>query len=254
MRRRLQVRGGGRRGHCGRSWAPSPARPVWGLCLSGTVAQRRGLHGLSCRKPQTPGAVSVLCPSRCATTSTRTSQCRCRALPFPRQATSRKAAEGPVRRAVGDVRRRYAGLSDRASRAMAYVGMTRGRDENHLAIYPAASNEAHEHHDDLAGIHQGHRGSKYTAAQYFRMLVANDERARTMHTVAARTDRALLPTSVAALLDRNDRRRTDRAHAWSAHTVQNRAREAAYQRISTSQRAATRGRSRNRDQGYGLEL
>ena len=28
-------------------------------------------------------------------------------------------------------------LSDRATRAMAYVGMTRGRDENHLAIYPA---------------------------------------------------------------------------------------------------------------------
>jgi hypothetical protein len=37
-------------------------------------------------------------------------------------------------------------LSDRASRAMAYVGMTRGRDENHLAIYPAVTNEAHQHH------------------------------------------------------------------------------------------------------------
>jgi ATP-dependent exoDNAse (exonuclease V) alpha subunit len=43
-------------------------------------------------------------------------------------------------------------LSDRASRAMAYVGMTRGRDENHLAIYPAVINEAHQHHpgDDAA--------------------------------------------------------------------------------------------------------
>jgi hypothetical protein len=29
---------------------------------------------------------------------------------------------------------------------MAYVGMTRGRDENHLAIYPAVTNEAHQHH------------------------------------------------------------------------------------------------------------
>jgi ATP-dependent exoDNAse (exonuclease V) alpha subunit len=36
-------------------------------------------------------------------------------------------------------------LSDRASRAMAYVGATRGRDENHLAIYPAVTNEAHQH-------------------------------------------------------------------------------------------------------------
>jgi hypothetical protein len=36
-------------------------------------------------------------------------------------------------------------LSDRASRAMTYVGLTRGRDENHLAIYPAVTNEADQH-------------------------------------------------------------------------------------------------------------
>ena len=36
---------------------------------------------------------------------------------------------------------------------MAYVGMTRGRDENHLAIYPAVTNEAHQHHD---GTDDGH--------------------------------------------------------------------------------------------------
>jgi hypothetical protein len=34
-------------------------------------------------------------------------------------------------------------LSDRASRALAYVGMTRGRDESHLAIHRAVTNEAH---------------------------------------------------------------------------------------------------------------
>jgi hypothetical protein len=138
-------------------------------------------------------------------------------------------------------------LSDRASRTMAYVGMTRGRDENHLAIYPAASNEAHEHHGDLAGIHQVHRGSKCAAAHYFRLIVANDERARTMHTVAARTDRALLPTSVAALLDRNDRRRTDRAHAWSAHTAQKprpRSRLPTHQHQSTSRYAWTQPQPR----------
>jgi hypothetical protein len=38
-------------------------------------------------------------------------------------------------------------------RAMAYVGMTRGRDENHLAIYPAVANEAHQHHVVDTGIH-----------------------------------------------------------------------------------------------------
>ena len=62
-----------------------------------------------------------------------------------------------------------------------------------------------------------------------------------MHTVAARTDRELLPTAVAALLDRNDQRRADRAQAWRQHTAQTRAREAAYQRLTaTSQQAAQR--------------
>ena len=56
-------------------------------------------------------------------------------------------------------------VSDRATRAMAYVGMTRGRDENHLAIYPAVTNEAHQHHHGAGtDIHQMRRGTKYAAA------------------------------------------------------------------------------------------
>jgi ATP-dependent exoDNAse (exonuclease V) alpha subunit len=148
-------------------------------------------------------------------------------------------------------------LSDRASRAMAYVGMTRGRDENHLAIYPAVINETHQHHHGAdTGIHQTRRGTKHAAAQAFHtILTANDDRAATMHTVAARTDRELLPAAVAALLDRNDQRRADRAQAWRQHTAQNRARDAAYQRLTaTTQQAAQRQRSRSRDRGYGLEL
>ena len=148
-------------------------------------------------------------------------------------------------------------LSDRASRAMAYVAMTRGRDENHLAIYPAVTNEAHQHHHGAdTGIHQTHRGTKHAAAQAFHtILTANDDRAATMHTVAARTDRELLPAAVAALLDRNDQRRADRAQAWRQHTAQNRARDAAYQRLTaTRQQAAQRQRSRSCDRGYGLEL
>jgi conjugative relaxase-like TrwC/TraI family protein len=145
-------------------------------------------------------------------------------------------------------------LSDRASRAMAYVGMTRGRDENHLAIYPAVTNEAHQHHDADEGIHQIHRGTKRDAARALHtILTANDDRARTMHTVAARTDRELLPTVVAALLDRNDQRCADRVQAWRRHSAQTRACETAYHRITaTTQQTAHRQRSR--DQGYGLEL
>jgi ATP-dependent exoDNAse (exonuclease V) alpha subunit len=149
-------------------------------------------------------------------------------------------------------------LSDRASRAMAYVGMTRGRDENHLAIYPAVTNEADQHHHGVdTGILQMRRGTKHMAAHYFRMILANDDRARTMHTVAARTDRALLPSIVAALLDRNDQRCAERAQAWRQYSAQTRAREAAYQRITATRQQATqrqRSRSHGRDHGYGLEL
>jgi len=149
-------------------------------------------------------------------------------------------------------------LSDRASRAMAYVGMTRGRDGNHLAIYPAVTNEAHQHHHGAdTAVHQMRRGTKNAAAHYFRMILANDDRARTMHTVAARTDRELLPTTVAALLDRNDQRRAARVQGWGRHSAETRAREAAYQRITATRQQATqrqRSRSRGREHGYGLEL
>ncbi|WP_325425697.1 ATP-dependent DNA helicase [Mycobacterium sp.] len=146
-------------------------------------------------------------------------------------------------------------LSDRASRAMAYVGMTRARDENHLAIYPAVTNQAHQHHEADTGIHQMHRGTKYAAAQHFRMIVANDDRVRTMHTVAARTDRKLLPAAVAASLDRNDQRCAARAQAWRQHEAQTHARETAYQRITaTSHQRRDRERNRRAHHGYGLEL
>lgn len=142
-------------------------------------------------------------------------------------------------------------LSERASRAMAYVGLTRGRDENHLAIYPAITNEAHDQAHD-PGTQVMHRGTKYIAAQSFRTILANDDRARTMHTVAAHTDRKLLPTIAAALLDRNDQRRAERARAWRQQSTRARDIETAYQRVTaSSQRTAQRTRSRH--EAYGLE-
>ncbi len=147
-------------------------------------------------------------------------------------------------------------LSDRASRAMAYVGITRARDENHLAIYPAITSEAHHHSAAETGIHQMRRGTKHTAAHALHtILTTNDDRARTMHAAAARTNRELLPPDVVALLERNDERRTDRAQVWRRHTAQSRAREAAYQRLTaTKQQVAERERSCGADRGYGLEL
>jgi hypothetical protein len=82
---------------------------------------------------------------------------------------------------------------------------------------------------------------------YFRMILANDDRPRTMHASADRTDRELLPPLVAALLDRNDQRRAARRAAWQQHNAQARAREAANERLSqatrdTAERAAERQR------------
>ena len=150
-------------------------------------------------------------------------------------------------------------LSDKASRAMAYVGMTRGKDENHAYIYQPITGEADHEHTRLASgaeIHKVLRGNKYSAAHYFRMILANDDRPRTMHAEADRTDRELLPPLVAALLDRNDHRRAARRAAWRQHSAQARAREAANERLTkaardTAERAAQRER---RVGGDSLEL
>lgn len=146
-------------------------------------------------------------------------------------------------------------LSDRASRAMAYVGMTRGRDENHLAIYPSAPNEAtdqhHQHqHEPASGLQEVRRGTKHQAAAALHtILTANDDRAQTLHAVAEKTTRAALPTIVAGLLDRNDHRRAARAHAWRQHLTEQRARAAALERLANQSQP-----TRSRSQGYGLEL
>jgi conjugative relaxase-like TrwC/TraI family protein len=173
-------------------------------------------------------------------------------------ATTLHAAQGVT---VGNATTRgacFTVLSDRASRAMAYVGMTRGKDDNHVFIYQPMTGEAdHEHGRVTAGvgIHTVRRGNKYSAAHHFRTILANDDRPRTMHAQAERTDRELLPPAVAALLDRNDERRAARRAAWREYNAQARAREAAYERFATArQQAAQRERGRAANRGYGLEL
>jgi AAA domain len=173
-------------------------------------------------------------------------------------ATTLHAAQGVT---VGTATTRgacFTVLSDRASRAMAYVGMTRGKDDNHVFIYQPMTGEAdHEHGRVTAGVdvHTIRRRNKYAAAHHFRAILANDDRPRTMHAQAERTDRELLPPAVAALLDRNDERRAARRAAWRQHNAQARAREAAYERFATArQHAAQRERGRAANRGYGLEL
>jgi conjugative relaxase-like TrwC/TraI family protein len=129
----------------------------------------------------------------------------------------------------------HAILGEGASRAMLYVAMTRGRDNNHAYLYQRFTGEAdHEHSTPVAGadIHILRRGNKYSAAYYFRAILANDDRPRTMHAEAERTARDLLPDIVGQLLERHDQRRSARRAAWRDHNAAARSRMAAYQRMA----------------------
>jgi hypothetical protein len=155
----------------------------------------------------------------------------------------------------------HAVLSESASRAAAYVAMTRGRDHNHAYIYTREDGEAdHQHRRLLADddVHQVRRGTKHAAAHYLRMILGNDDRQITMHAQAERTPPHQLPRIVANLLARNEQRRATRRETWRQHNAQQRARQAAYHRITqTQQNSAERSHQRSRGidgDGYGLEL
>jgi hypothetical protein len=102
---------------------------------------------------------------------------------------------------------------------MAYVAMTRGRHDNEAFLYQRLINEPdHEHSRITYGevIHSTRRGNKYSAAQQFRMVLTNDDRARTVHAEAERTESHLLPDLVTELLQRNSDRCQTRRAAWRA--------------------------------------
>ncbi|BCI84753.1 TraA/ATP-dependent exoDNAse/relaxase (plasmid) [Mycolicibacterium sp. TY66] len=110
-------------------------------------------------------------------------------------------------------------LSERATRAMAYVGTTRAKDDNHVYIYQPQTNEAdHQHGQLVAGedIHTLHRGNKRTAATLFTRILANNDRPRTLHAEARRTKREYLPDLIDALLTRDDDRTEERTDAQIA--------------------------------------
>ena len=150
--------------------------------------------------------------------------------------------------------RSHAILGEGATRSMAYVAMTRGRESNDAYIYQRFGGESdHEHSRPITApeIHQLRRGNKYSAEHYFRMILANDDRPRTTHDQAERAARHLLPDKVADLLDQNDARRAARRAVWREHTASARARQAAYERMA---QAASAGAERGVDRDAGLEL
>jgi ATP-dependent exoDNAse (exonuclease V) alpha subunit len=148
----------------------------------------------------------------------------------------------------------YAILGEGASRAMAYVAITRGRHNNEAFLYQKFSQEAdHEHAKPVAApaIHRLRRGNKHSAAYYFRQILGNDERPRTMHAEAERTDPTLLPEVVAEVIERNEARRRARRTAWQAHVKTAQAWRAGHERMAAA--ATTRAAGIDLD-AAGLEL
>jgi hypothetical protein len=131
----------------------------------------------------------------------------------------------------------HAIVGEGATRAMLYVAMTRGRDDNRAYIYQRLTGESdHDHTAPVSTpeIHRVRRGDKYCAARAFRMILGHDDRPRTMHAEADRTPRHLLPDEVSNLLQRHDQRRAARRAVWREHLATTRAQRAAYERSATA--------------------
>jgi conjugative relaxase-like TrwC/TraI family protein len=91
----------------------------------------------------------------------------------------------------------HAVLSDDASRALAYVAMTRGRDTN--TAYISRRTSEHEHQDDGARRAEvAERGTGNQAARLLRGIIAKDERPATAHDIAAAAESKSLPARVSA--------------------------------------------------------
>jgi hypothetical protein len=172
-------------------------------------------------------------------------------------ATTVHSAQGIT---VGSSRRRgvcWSILSTHATRAMAYVAVTRATDDNHLALYLPNSGEADHDHTPPAGdtLHIARRGTAYTAAHHLHTILGNDDRPHTLHTEAEHTEREHLPAEVADALDRNDQRCTTRRDTWRHDKARERAYAAAYEQMVNRFHSAEQSRERGRAQeADGLEL
>jgi hypothetical protein len=83
------------------------------------------------------------------------------------------------------------------------------------------------------------------------MILGNDDRPRTMHAEAERTERHVLPEVVADLIQRNDQRRRTRRDLWRQHIRTTEAWRAGHERMAAAQ--ATRSAGVDHDAG-GLDL
>lgn len=150
----------------------------------------------------------------------------------------------------------HAVLADTASRNLAYVALTRGRDTNHAYLYPRDLAEAdHGHHRDQAaeaeGMHHlARRGTPTHAARALRQVIGHDTPARTAHQIAADTPTHLLPKVVASLVGEHAKALTQRRSAYQKTQRTQRDRELdRHLGLDRSQ-----SREQEQDSGYDLSL
>ena len=115
----------------------------------------------------------------------------------------------------------YAVLSETATRALAYVAMTRGRHTNSAYLYQRTAE--HEHsvrpHDAEPVVH---RATRHQAARLFRGIIAHDEHPVTALGVAAAHAHESLPARIHNTIDQQgvaQRRRGNEYERWRAATV-----------------------------------
>ena len=115
----------------------------------------------------------------------------------------------------------HAVLSDRATRNLAYVALTRGRNANHVYLYEKTAGESDHEHAELAdqGVHVARRGTSRDAATLLRSVLARDDQARTVMATAAETERAHQPAPVRSLRDQHDLVRARLRADYRAYTA-----------------------------------
>ena len=145
-----------------------------------------------------------------------------------------------------------------------YTGMTRGSERNTVYLYQRLAGEGDHEHADPPGVHVTRRGTPNDAAHLLRQAMSrrDDQRPRTVHDVAAGTDRDQLPERIASLLDRHDRALTHRRaehRKWfeANHTRDGLTAEQRHwldQQIARQRDDQARNHHRGRGRGSGISL
>ncbi|UXA21346.1 relaxase domain-containing protein (plasmid) [Mycobacterium sp. SMC-4] len=115
--------------------------------------------------------------------------------------------------------------ADSATRAIAYVGLTRGRHTNTVHLYDTRAGEGdHDHTETVPGQHTARRGTLGEAAVALRRVLGRGDHAATIATAAREADEDQLPQPVAELrrYHRTVVNRLRREDRTERHTAQDR--------------------------------